>query len=162
MAISVGESVPAATLLKHGAEGPEPVTSEALFAGRRVALFAVPGAFTGTCTNTHVPSVIAAAAALSAKGVDEIACLSVNDPFVMQAWGKSTGASEAGITMLADADSAFTKALGMDFTAPPVGLFARSMRYSMLVEDGVVKLLNVEESPGAAEVSLGSVLVDQI
>ncbi|MEM8741446.1 MAG: peroxiredoxin [Pseudomonadota bacterium] len=162
MAISVGEALPSAVLLKLGAHGPEPVPTEGLFSGRRVVLFAVPGAYTGTCTNTHVPSYVKAAAALSAKGIDEIACLSVNDPFVMQAWGSSTGASDAGITMLADADGAFTKALGLSFDAPPVGLLGRSQRYSMLVEDGVLKILNLEESPGEAVVSLGEVLVDQI
>jgi cytochrome c peroxidase len=94
--------------------------------------------------------------------VHEIACISVNDPFVMQAWGASTGATAAGITVLADPDAAFTRAVGMEFSAPPVGLHNRSKRYSMLVEDGVVKVLNLEDSPGNATCSLGEVLVDQI
>jgi glutaredoxin/glutathione-dependent peroxiredoxin len=162
MAITVGEKLPHAVFRKIGEKGPQEVTSEALFGGRRVALFAVPGAYTPTCHNTHVPSFVSAATALSEKGVDEIVCLSVNDPFVMKAWGEATGASAAGITMLADAESAFTKAIGMNFTAPPVGLMDRSRRYSMLVEDGEVKVLNIEDSPGEAVCSLGTVLVDQI
>ncbi|RMH46067.1 MAG: peroxiredoxin [Alphaproteobacteria bacterium] len=162
MTIKVGDRLPAAVFRRIGANGPEEVRSEALFGGRRVALFAVPGAFTPTCHNTHVPSFVQAARALSEKGVDEIVCISVNDPFVMKAWGEATGATEAGITMLADPEGAFTKAIGMDFSAPPAGLVGRSRRYSMLVEDGVVKILNVEETPGQAVCSLGRVLVDQI
>ncbi|GIX12732.1 MAG: peroxiredoxin [Paracoccaceae bacterium] len=162
MTIKVGDRLPAAVFRRIGANGPEEVRSEALFGGRRVALFAVPGAFTPTCHNTHVPSFVQAARALSEKGVDEIVCISVNDPFVMKAWGEATGATEAGITMLADPEGAFTKAIGMDFSAPPAGLVGRSRRYSMLVEDGVVKILNVEETPGQAVCSLGTVLVDQI
>lgn len=162
MAIAIGDRLPEAVFRRIGEKGPEEVPSAALFGGRRIALFAVPGAYTPTCSNKHVPSFVAAAKALTDKGVDEIVCVSVNDPFVMKAWGEATGATGAGITMLADADSAFTKAIGMDFTAPPAGLIARSKRYSMFVEDGVVKVLNVEESPGQAVCSVGEVLVDQI
>ncbi|MEX2521076.1 MAG: peroxiredoxin [Paracoccaceae bacterium] len=162
MTIAVGEKLPATSFVEIGAEGPASVTVEALTSGRKVALFAVPGAFTPTCHNTHVPSFVAAAADLSAKGVEEIVCVSVNDPFVMKAWGEATGATAAGIRMLADPESAFTKALGLDFSAPPVGLMSRSQRYSMLVENGVVKVLNVEGSPGEAACSLGGALADQL
>lgn len=162
MSIAVGEKLPEAKLVELGASGPEAVAVADLTRGRKVALFAVPGAFTPTCHNTHVPSFVKAAEALGGKGVDEIVCVSVNDPFVMKAWGEATGATAAGIRMLADPESAFTKALGLDFSAPPVGLIARSKRYSMLIEDGVVKVLNVEDAPGEAVCSLGEALVDQI
>jgi cytochrome c peroxidase len=162
MAIGVGDRLPAASFQRMGAAGVEEVKGDALFGGRKVAVFAVPGAYTGVCTNQHMPSFVKAAADLRKKGVHEIACISVNDPFVMQAWGASTGATAAGITVLADPDAAFTRAVGMEFSAPPVGLHNRSKRYSMLVEDGVVKVLNLEDSPGNATCSLGEVLVDQI
>ncbi len=162
MTISQGEKLPDAVFLELGPEGPAQVTSAELFGGRKVALFAVPGAFTPTCHNTHVPSFVAAAEKLAGKGVDEIVCVSVNDPFVMKAWGEITGAADAGIRMLSDPEGAFAKALGLDFSAPPVGLVGRSQRYSMYVEDGVVKALNVEGSPGEAVCSVGEVLVEQI
>lgn len=162
MTIEIGDKLPETTLTELGKDGPAPVQVSELTRGRRIALFAVPGAYTPTCHNKHVPSFVTAAKALSEKGVDEIVCLSVNDPFVMNAWGEATGAIAAGIRMLADTESAFTKAVGLEFSAPPAGLFSRSQRYSMLVEDGVVKVLNVEGSPGEAVCSLGEALVDQI
>ncbi|MEL6520710.1 MAG: peroxiredoxin [Pseudomonadota bacterium] len=162
MAISVGDTLPEATLYKMGAEGPEAVALADLTKGRKVVLFAVPGAYTPTCHSAHVPSFVRTKDQFSAKGVDEIICISVNDPFVMGAWGEATGASAAGLTMLGDPESAFTKAIGMDFTAPPVGLIARSKRYAMVAEDGVVKALNVEESPGQCEISAGEALLDAV
>lgn len=159
MTLTVGEKLPAATLLKIGANGPEAVDLAALTAGRKVVIFAVPGAYTGVCTTAHVPSFIRTKPQFDAKGVDEILCVSVNDPFVMKAWGEATGASAAGITLLADAEAAFTKAIGMAFSAPPVGLIDRSARYAMLVEDGVVKVLHREESPGVCELSAGEGLL---
>lgn len=159
MTLTVGEKLPAATLLKIGANGPEAVDLAALTAGRKVVIFAVPGAYTGVCTTAHVPSFIRTKPQFDARGVDEILCVSVNDPFVMAAWGEATGATAAGITLLADAEAAFTKAIGMDFSAPPVGLIDRSARYAMLVEDGVVKVLNREESPGVCELSAGEGLL---
>ena len=162
MPIAVGEKLPESTLVEMGAEGPAGVSIAELTAGKKVALFAVPGAFTPTCHAKHVPSFVNAAEELAGKGVDEIICVSVNDPFVMNAWGEATGAKGAGIRMMADADSAFTKAVGLDFSAPPVGLIDRSKRSSMFIEDGVVKVLNVEDSPGDATCSLGEALVDQI
>jgi cytochrome c peroxidase len=159
MAISVGDSLPEATFVKMGDAGPEEVTVSSLTEGRKVVIFGLPGAFTPTCNSAHVPSFMRTKDEFAAKGVDEIICVSVNDPFVMKAWGESTGASAAGLSMLADAASAFTGAIGLQFDAPPVGLLARSKRYAMLVEDGVVKLLQQEESPGTCEVSGGEALL---
>lgn len=162
MTIAIGDRLPEATFLEVGETGPAEVTSESLFAGRKVVLFAVPGAFTGTCTTAHVPSFVRTAKDFAAKGVDEIVCLSVNDPFVMKAWSGTTGAGEAGIRMLADAEGAFTKALGLDFTAPPAGLYGRSKRYALVAEDGVVTVFNLEESPGICEVSAGETLLEAV
>ncbi|MEL7301340.1 MAG: peroxiredoxin [Pseudomonadota bacterium] len=162
MAISVGETLPEASLLRIGAEGPEEVALGSLVKGRKVVIFGLPGAYTGTCTTAHVPSFIRTAEAFKAKGVDEIICVAVNDPFVMDQWSKDTGAGAAGITMLADGMSTFTKGIGMDFTAPPVGFVDRSKRYSMLVEDGVVKVLNPEASPGECEISAGEALLEKV
>jgi cytochrome c peroxidase len=162
MTLSTGDKLPDATLLTLGENGPEEVALSARTAGRKVVIFAVPGAYTPTCSSAHVPSFVRTKGQFDAKGVDEIICVSVNDPFVMKAWGESTGASEAGITMLGDAQSAFTKAIGMDFDAPPAGLLARSKRYAMYVEDGTVKVLHVEESPGTCEVTAGESLLAEI
>lgn len=159
MSISTGDKLPDATLLQMGAEGPEPVALADRLAGRKVVIFAVPGAYTPTCHSAHVPSFVRTFSQFSDKGVDEIVCVSVNDPFVMGAWGEATGASAAGITMLADPSSAFTTAIGMNFDAPPAGLNARSKRYAMLVEDGTVSLLQAEENPGVCEVSAGEALL---
>ncbi len=118
MSISTGDKLPAATLTQMGADGPEQVQLSDKLSGRKVVIFAVPGAFTPTCHSAHVPSFIRIKDDLAAKGVDEMICISVNDPFVMGTWGEATGATAAGIAMLGDAESSFTKAIGMDFTAP--------------------------------------------
>ena len=162
MTISVGDTLPNATLTRIGSNGPETVDLSTKLSGRKVAIFAVPGAYTPTCHSAHVPSFIRTKAQFDAKGVDEIICVSVNDPFVMKAWGETTGAADAGLTMLSDAESTFTKALGMDFDAPPAGLLARSKRYAMLVEDGKVVILNAEASPGECEISAGEGLLDSM
>jgi cytochrome c peroxidase len=159
MTISTGDTMPEATLVQMGADGPEGVTLSERTKGRKVVIFAVPGAFTPTCHSAHVPSFVRTRDQFAQKGVDEVICVSVNDPFVMKSWGEATGATEAGITMLGDPEAAFTKALGMEFSAPPAGLIDRSRRYAMLVDDGVVKLLHVEESPGTCEVSAGEALL---
>ena len=159
MTVTVGDVLPGATLLVLGDNGPEAVSLGAKMKGRKVVIFAVPGAYTGVCTTAHVPSFIRTKDKFAAKGVDEIICISVNDPFVMKAWGDATGANAAGISMLADAESAFTTAIGMDFSAPPAGLINRSARYAMLVEDGVVKILHREESPGVCDISAGEGLL---
>ena len=159
MAISQGDTLPDATLVQMGSDGPAPVQMSDKVKGRKVVIFAVPGAFTPTCHSAHVPSFVRTKDQFDAKGVDEIICVSCNDPFVMKAWGEATGATAAGITMLGDADSSFTKAIGMDFDAPPAGLMARSKRYAMLGDDGKVTLLQAEESPGVCEVSGGEALL---
>ena len=159
MSISTGDKLPAATLTQMGADGPEQVQLSDKLSGRKVVIFAVPGAFTPTCHSAHVPSFIRVKDDLAAKGVDEVICISVNDPFVMGTWGEATGASAAGIAMLGDAESSFTKAIGMDFTAPPAGLIDRSQRYAMVVEDGTVTVMHVEESPGMCETSAGEAIV---
>ena len=160
--VSVGEQLPSGKLFEMTADGPAQVETASLFEGRRVALFGVPGAFTPTCHNTHVPSFVAAAKELSAKGVDEIICISVNDPFVMGNWAEATGAGAAGIRMLADADGSFTKAMGLDFDGSAVGLGLRAKRFSALVERGALKVLNVEDNPGQAVCTLGDALVEQV
>ncbi|WP_170342425.1 peroxiredoxin [Ruegeria arenilitoris] len=160
--ISTGDTLPEATLIQMGADGPEEVRVSSKVKGRKVVIFAVPGAFTPTCHSAHVPSFMRTKNQFAAKGVDEIICVSVNDPFVMKAWGEATGATAAGLTMLADPASEFTKAIGMNFDAPPAGLISRSKRYAMLVEDGKVVALNLEESPGACEISAGEGLLEVI
>ncbi|MEY4984452.1 MAG: hypothetical protein RIR62_2718 [Pseudomonadota bacterium] len=162
MTISEGSKLPDANLLRMGEAGAEAVSMAARLKGRKVVVFGLPGAFTGTCTSAHVPSFIRTKDKFAAKGVDEIICVSVNDPFVMKAWAEQTGAAAAGITMLADADASFTKAVGLAFTAPPVGFYDRSKRYALYAEDGVVKVLHVEESPGVCEASGGEALLAAI
>ncbi|ASP18876.1 lipid hydroperoxide peroxidase [Antarctobacter heliothermus] len=162
MTISVGDTLPEATLARMGDSGPEQVALSELTKGRKVVIFGLPGAYTGTCTTAHVPSFIRTRAGFADKGVDEVICLSVNDPFVMGAWGEATGATDAGITMLGDPAAELTKAMGLAFTAPPAGLYDRSKRYAMMVEDGTVKVLHLEESPGVCETSGGEALLAAI
>lgn len=162
MTIAVGERLPAARFLEKTADGIAPVEAAALLAGRRVVLFGVPGAYTGTCSTLHVPSFIRVADALRAKGIEEIACVAVNDPHVMRAWGEATGALDAGIRMLADPASEFTRAIGLTFSNPAAGMFDRSKRYALLAEDGVVRILNVEENNGQCQISAGETLLEQI
>jgi peroxiredoxin len=160
MTITTGDTLPDASVLTMGADGPQSVAMADKLKGRTVVIFGLPGAYTGTCTTAHVPSFIRTLPQLKDKGVDEVICISVNDPFVMKAWGDATGAIDAGITMLADAEATFTKAIGMEFSAPPVGFVNRSKRYAMLVKDGVVTILNEEPSPGQCDISGGESLLD--
>ncbi|WP_127902080.1 peroxiredoxin [Solirhodobacter olei] len=162
MGLSVGDQLPEATLVAMGENGPEEVSLGSLTKGRKVVIFALPGAYTGTCTTSHVPSFIRTKADFDAKGVDDVICLSVNDPFVMDAWGKSTGASEAGIRMIGDATADFTKAVGMDFSVPSRGLVDRSKRYAMYVVDGTVEVLHAEENPGVCDLSGGESMLAAI
>lgn len=162
MTLSTGDTLPDATVLRIGADGPEQVQMSTFTKGRKVAIFGLPGAYTGTCTTAHVPSFIRTMGDLKAKGVDDVICVSVNDPFVMDAWGDSTGAKNAGIAMIGDASADFTKAIGMNWTADAVGFFDRSRRYAMYAEDGVVKVLHVEEGPGVCETSAGEALLAAI
>ncbi|MHA6324838.1 redoxin family protein [Roseivivax sp. CAU 1753] len=162
MPISVGDTLPGATLVRLGEDGPEQVDLGDRLRGRRVVIFAVPGAFTPTCDSAHVPSFIRTKDQFDAKGIDEIICLAVNDPFVLKVWSETTGADAAGITMLADPDSAFTKSVGMAFSAPPVGFIDRSIRYAMVVEDGVVQVFHEEEGRGVCEATAGEALLAAI
>ncbi len=144
MPITVGDTVPSATFMTFGAEGPKPLTTDELFKGKTVALFALPGAFTPTCSAKHLPGFTAHAADFKAKGVDAIACVSVNDVFVMKAWGENQGVGD-DILMLADGNGDFTRAVGLEMDASRFGMGKRSLRYSLLVKDGVVKEVNVED-----------------
>ena len=144
MALKVGDKVPSASFTTFGPEGPKPVTTDELFKGKKVALFAVPGAFTPTCSVKHLPGFKTRAAELRAKGVDTIACVSVNDVFVMKAWGESQNVG-ADILMLADGNGEFTRAVGLELDASRFGMGPRSQRYSLVIDDGVVKEVNVEE-----------------
>lgn len=162
MTIAVGDTLPGGEALIIGENGPETVDLGAKIKGRKVAIFGLPGAYTGVCTTAHLPSFIRTKGQFDAKGVDDVICISVNDPFVMDAWAKDTGAGGAGLLMLADASGEFIKALGLDFTAPPAGLYGRAQRFALYAEDGVVKVLQVEESPGECTVSAGEALLDAI
>ena len=160
MTIQVGDRIPSATLMKASAEGPQPVETDEFFAGRKVALFSVPGAFTPTCSARHLPGFVEKAEELRGKGVDEIACVSVNDAFVLQAWAQQGGA-EGKVTMLADGNGDFAEALGLAADFSKFGMGKRGQRWSAIVEDGVVKELNVEE-PGAFSVSSADYLLAQL
>jgi len=160
MTISVGDRLPSTTLVKATANGPEQVSSDEYFKGRKVALFSVPGAFTPTCSAKHLPGYLDKAAELKAKGVDEIACTSVNDAFVMDAWSKSANAGDA-VTMLADGNGTFAEAVGLTMDGSKFGLGKRGQRYSMVVNDGVVEQLNVE-APGEFNVSSAEHMLNEL
>ncbi len=159
--IAVGDRLPDAHLLLKDADGIHPVDLSGRLAGRRVVLFAVPGAFTPTCDAAHLPSFIRNAGAFAERGVDEIICVSVNDAHVMQVWGAQSGADQAGITMLADGDGAFSRALGLSYSNPAAGMFDRSRRYAMLLEDGVVKALHLDEL-GQCAISTGEAMLAEL
>ena len=161
MAISVGGRLPGGSFLKRDGDGFASVALNDYTAGRKVVIFALPGAYTGTCSASHLPSFIRTADTFREKGVDEIICISVNDPFVLDAWGESSGATKAGITMLADADASFTKAVGMAFSVPERGLIDRSNRYALVLDDGVVTHLTVDD-PGVCDVTRGEQLLEEI
>ncbi|RBP18405.1 peroxiredoxin [Roseiarcus fermentans] len=161
MTIAVGESLPNVTLTLVTADGPKPVQTKDYFAGKTIVLFGLPGAFTPTCHKNHLPGFLANEAALKAKGVDIIAMTSVNDPFVLAAWADASGA-KGHIEFLADGSAAFAKAAGLDLDLTERGMGVRSTRYSMYVVDGVVKELNIEPNPGAADVSGAEHILEQI
>ena len=163
MTINVGDRLPDAKFMTMTAEGPKALSTADVFGGKKVALFAVPGAFTPTCHQQHMPGFVARAAELKAKGVDMIACTAVNDVFVMDQWAKATG-SDGKITMLTDDSAAFAKAIGLDIdlTGAGIGLGVRSKRYAMMVEDGVVKVLNIDESPPVHDKSSAEALCSMI
>lgn len=159
MTIQVGDKLPDVPLTIAGADGPQPTTSGEYFAGKRVALFAVPGAFTPTCSARHLPSYVEKADELKSRGIDEIACISVNDPFVMAAWGQRDGSDQ--VTMLADGNGAFADAVGLAMDGSKFGMGQRSQRYSMIVNDGTVEQLNVE-GPGEYRASSAEYMLDQL
>ena len=160
MTIKVGDKLPAATFSAGTPEGPRPMSTDDIFAGKKVALFAVPGAFTPTCSAKHLPGFKEHVADFKAKGVDTIACVSVNDAFVMKAWGESQSVGD-DILMLGDGNGDFTKAIGLEMDGSKFGMGQRSQRYSMIVEDGVVKELNVE-APGEFKVSAADYMLAQL
>ena len=161
MTIQIGDRIPDATLTTMTADGPRPVTTAELFGGKTVALFAVPGAFTPTCHRNHLPGYLEKAAEIKAKGVDAIMVTGVNDVFVMDAWSKATGGAGV-VTFLSDGNADFAKEIGLSMDGSGFGLGTRSQRYSMVVEDGVVTVLNVEEAPGKADVSGAEALLAQL
>lgn len=160
MTIKVGDTIPAMTLVKATADGPAPLSTADLFGGRTVALFSVPGAFTPTCSARHLPGYVDNAETFRTKGVDEVVCVSVNDAFVMTAWGNSAHA-DGKVTMIADGNAEFSKALGLTFDGSAYGMGVRGQRFSMIVKDGTVAELNVEP-PGAFGVSSAEHLMGQL
>jgi peroxiredoxin len=159
MTIAVGDKIPAVTLTKVTASGPDAVSTADFFAGRKVALFSVPGAFTPTCSARHLPGFVEKADALKAKGIDEIACTAVNDAFVMGAWGTAGGAD--AVTMLADGNAEFVKALGLTMDGSPYGMGMRGQRFSMVVNDGTVEALHVEAG-GEVRVSSAEYMLENM
>lgn len=162
MTLSVGDTLPQATFLTMTDDGPHEVTLAELSARGPLVLFGVPGAYTPTCDSAHLPSFIRARDKLAEAGVGTVACVSVNDPFIMRHWGQSTGALDAGIEMLADAQARFVTEVGLVFSAPVVGLINRAQRFSLLAERGVVRLLNVEAPGAGCVVSAGETLLEQM
>ncbi len=162
MPIAVGEKIPSATLFEMGEAGPGAVSSDDVFAGKKIAIFGVPGAYTPTCQNKHMPSFIGQIDALKAKGVDDVVCVSVNDPFVMQAWAEATGADKAGIRCLGDAKSELAKGMDILLDGSAVGLVDRLLRFSAYVDDGVVKAMNIEGAPGEMDATSAENLLGQI
>jgi peroxiredoxin len=161
MTIKEGDKIPEATLTHLTDKGPAPLTTAELFGGKKVVLFALPGAFTPTCSNQHLPGYVQQADAIKSKGVDTIVCLSVNDAFVMGAWGKDQNVGDS-VLMLGDGSGELTKKLGLEMDATNFGMGVRSTRYSMLVEDGVLKKLNLESNPGQAVESSAEAILGQL
>lgn len=159
--IAIGDRLPEAHFPRMGPNGPETVHLGAITSGRRVVIIGVPGAFTPTCDGKHLPSFVRTKPRFDALGIDEIVCVSVNDAHVMRLWGETSGATAAGITLLADADASFTKALGLNYDKPEVGFYDRSMRYALVAEDGVVTHLQLEK-PGECAISTGEALLEVI
>jgi len=159
MTVSVGDKIPDVKLIKATADGPQPVQSSDYFAGKRIALFSVPGAFTPTCSAKHLPGFVEKSDELAAKGIDEIACTAVNDAFVLGAWNKSGGSDS--ITMLADGNGEFASALGLEMDGTAFGMGKRGQRFSLVVNDGVVEQVNVE-APGDFKVSSAEHMLGQL
>jgi peroxiredoxin len=161
MTIATGDSLPDATFRAVGPDGIDSMSTKDVFGGKKVVLFAVPGAFTPTCHLKHLPGFVENAAKLKEKGADEVICVAVNDPFVLDAWGETCGA-KGKVKILSDGNAEFTKKIGMDFDGGGIGLGTRSKRYAMVVDDGVVQVLHTEESPGVAEVSTAEAILKEL
>ena len=161
MAIKVGDKVPSGTFGTMKSEGPGSISTDDLFNGKTVVLFSVPGAFTPTCSKTHLPSFVQNASAIKAKGIDTVACMAVNDVFVMDAWGKTSGA-DGKVLMLADGNASYAKALGLDLDASGFGMGTRGQRFAMVVKNGVVDKLMVEPSAGQCTVSGGESILKNL
>jgi peroxiredoxin len=159
MTIQVGDTIPAATFKIMGAEGPQDISSDEIFAGKKVVLFAVPGAFTPGCSVTHLPGFVVKADEIKAKGVDTIACMAVNDAFVMGKWGEAQNAEE--VLMLADGNGEFTQAIGLELDASGFGMGLRAQRFAMIVDDGKVSHLAVE-APGEIKVSTADAILEAL
>lgn len=162
MTVSVGDKIPSVNLINQAGDEIEQYNIAERIAGKRVVIFGLPGAYTGICSSAHLPSFIRTADAFRAKGIDEIICVSVNDIRVMNHWGTHSGAYDAGILMLADWDSELTKALGLEFTVPALGFKDRMTRCAMLVEDGVVKVLQFEQDKGVCDLTAGETLLEML
>jgi len=161
MAIKVGDKVPSGAFGIMKPEGPGSITTDELFKGKKVVVFSVPGAFTPTCSKTHLPGFVQNASALKAKGIDTVACMAVNDVFVMDAWSKGSGA-DGKVLMLADGNAAYTKALGLELDASGFGMGTRGHRFALVVKDGVVEKLMLEPNPGQCTVSGGASVLDSL
>jgi len=161
MTIAIGDSLPEVTFRVLSDEGIQDLTTKDVFAGKKVVLFAVPGAFTPTCHLKHLPGFIENAAVFKDKGIDTVACVAVNDPFVLDAWAKASGAA-GKVMLLSDGNGEFTDKIGMGFDGSAIGLGTRSKRYAMVVDDGIVKVLHTEESPGVAEVSTAEAILKDL
>ena len=160
MTIKAGDKIPSMKLSTMTGDGPKPISTDEIFSGKKVVLFAVPGAFTPGCSNTHMPGFVVHADDIKARGVDTIACIAVNDAFVMDAWGKNQNAEQ--ILMLADGSAAFTKALGVELDLTDAGLGVRSKRYSMIVDDGTVTHFNLEPDGGGIQESTAEKILEQL
>jgi len=161
MTIAKGDSLPDATFRVLEPEGIESMSTKDVFGGKRSVLFAVPGAFTPTCHLKHLPGFIEAVDRFKEKGIDQVVCVAVNDPFVLDAWGKASGA-KGKFTILSDGNGEFTKKIGMDFDGSAIGLGTRSKRYAMVVDDGVVQVLRTEDSPGVCDVSGAEAILEEL
>lgn len=162
MPIAIGDTLPDATFRFNTADGPQSVTLQSLTSGRKVVIFGLPGAFTGTCSSAHLPSFMRTRSQFGEKGIDEVICLSVNDIFVMDAWDKAHGANDAGITMLTDPDAGFGRAIDMVFDAPDLGLLNRMSRFALVADNGVVTHWHAESAAGVCDRTAGEALLDAL
>lgn len=162
MPIAAGDKLPDETLIYLSDEGPKSISVKELTAGKRVALFGLPGPFTGTCSSAHLPSFIRTRQAFADKGIDDVICVAVTDVFVMKEWAKQTGAEEAGITMLVDGGGEFAKALGLAFSVPAIGFSDRLARFAAIISDGTVETINIEKEAGVCGISAGETLLEAV